>query len=111
MRSKLLPIFLLLLIQFLFLLPLFTHPFYQSHDGELHLARFAAYITAIKDGHIPPRWAGNLSYGYGAPVLNFFAPLAGYLASALYFVEFDLSTAFKIILGAAFTLAPITFYI
>ena len=111
MRSKLLPIFLLLLIQFLFLLPLFTHPFYQSHDGELHLARFAAYIIAFHDGNIPPRWAGNLSYGYGAPVLNFFAPLAGYLATALYLAELDLATAFKIVLGATFALAPITFYI
>ncbi len=111
MRKNLFPFILLLFIHLLFLLPLFTHPFYQSHDGELHLARFAAYVKAFQDGHIPPRWAGDLNYGYGTPALNFFAPLAGYLASALYAVGFDLSDAFRVIIGVAFVAAPLTFYV
>ncbi len=110
MKRAFIHIFLLAGIQLLFLIPLFRFPFYQSHDGELHLARFAAFITAFQDGHIPPRWAGNLNYGFGTPVLSFFAPLAGYLASGLYFIGFDLATAFKIIIGSAFLFAPIAFY-
>ncbi|MEK7119213.1 MAG: hypothetical protein AAB889_01700 [Patescibacteria group bacterium] len=109
--KKLKIILLLGFIQFLFLLPIIGEPFYQSHDGPLHLARFAAYISAIKDNHIPPRWAGSLNYGYGTPVLDLFAPLAGYLATGLYFFGINLATVFKIIIGAAFIAAPISFYL
>lgn len=109
--KKLKIILLLGCIQLLFLLPIIREPFYQSHDGPLHLARFAAYIAAIKDNAIPPRWAGNLNYAYGTPVLNFFAPLAGYMATILYFFGLNLATIFKIIISAAFLAAPISFYL
>jgi hypothetical protein len=56
---------LLLCIHVIFLFPLFRSGIHVTHDGENHLARFAAYKKAISDGHIPPRWAGDLNYGYG----------------------------------------------
>lgn len=68
-----------------------------SHDGENHLARFAAYAKAFQDGHVPPRWAGDLNYRYGTPVFNFFYPLPGYLASfvQIFFpLEFTLNLLF-----------------
>lgn len=102
---------LLACIQLLFLLPIMRVPFYLSHDGPLHVARFAAYISAIQDGHFLPRWAGYLNYGYGTPVLNFFAPLAGYLAAGLYFLNIHLGAAFKIIIGGSFIAAPISFFV
>ncbi len=41
--------------------PLFHKGFYPSHDGELHLARVAAYSQALKNGQFPVRWAADLN--------------------------------------------------
>lgn len=95
----------------IFLSPLLKTGIYQSQDGENHVARFGAYYKAFADGQIPPRWAGDLNYGYGTPVLNFFYPLPGYVASLLHVFGISLEDAFKIIIGVSFILAPFTFYL
>ena len=54
--------------------------FPSTHDGENHLARFANYYQALKEGQFPPRFAPYLEAGLGYPVLNFNYPLANILA-------------------------------
>ncbi|MDP3988476.1 MAG: 6-pyruvoyl-tetrahydropterin synthase-related protein [Candidatus Levybacteria bacterium] len=98
---------LLFLIGFLVLIPILHSNFYITHDGEAHVARFAAYFKAFLDGQIPPRWAGNLNYGYGSPLFIFFYPLPGYLASFLHLVSFSYENSYKIIMSMSFVLAPI----
>lgn len=51
-----------------------------THDGENHLARFANYKIALKEGQLPPRWAPNLVNHYGYPVFNYNYPLANLLS-------------------------------
>lgn len=89
----------------------FQNGLFISHDGVNHVARFAAYIRAFQDFHIPPRWAGYLNYGYGSPVFNFFYPLPGYIASLLSIVIPNPTLIFKIISFIAFLAAPITFFL
>jgi hypothetical protein len=43
--------------------------FPYTHDGENHLARFANYKLALKQGQFPPRLAPNLLNGYSYPSL------------------------------------------
>ncbi len=94
-----------------FLAPLFHSGVYTAHDVESHLARFAAYSEALLDGQLPPRWAGNLNFGFGSPVISLFYPLPNILASILRFGGLSWEIIFKIIAGAAFLAAPLTFYI
>src|SRR3989338_1804987 len=57
-----------------------------THDAEPNIARFAAYYQSFRDGQFPPRWAGELNYSYGSPVLSFSYPLPGYAATLFHFM-------------------------
>ena len=83
----------------------------NTHDGTNQVIRFASYINAFYDGHFPPRWAGELNYSYGIPVLNFFYPLPGYIAAVLSVTNLSLEAIFKIISAFAFVLSPVGVYL
>ena len=42
----------------------------HTHDGPVHLARIASYYKELSYGQIPPRWASELNYAYGMPLLT-----------------------------------------
>lgn len=100
----------LVLISIVALLPLFHSGVYVSHDGEANIARFAAYFKAFSDYQFPPRWAGNLNFGYGSPIFIFYYPLPGYLASFLHLFGITFQNIFKLIMAAAFLLNGLFFY-
>ena len=104
-------VFLIFGIAVLYLLPLLNTQFYVSHDGEAHIARFAAYVKAFSGGQIIPRWASDLNSGYGTPLFIFFYPLPGYIASFLHIFGLELEIIFKIILFSSFILAPIFLFL
>lgn len=53
-------------------------------DGPNHLYRFALLDWHVQHGDLYPRWFADLHYGFGAPVLNFYAPLSYYILLALH---------------------------
>ncbi|KUK82784.1 MAG: hypothetical protein XD98_0505 [Microgenomates bacterium 39_6] len=77
--------------------PLLKYDFFESHDGFFHLIRLAEFDKAIKSGQIPPRWAPGLANGLGAPVFNYFYPLAYYLGEAFHLVGFSLAWSIRLI--------------
>jgi len=101
----------LLLIGLIFSIPLFHQGFYLSHDGQAHVARFAAYIKAFSDGQFPFRFAGTLNYGYGSPVLNFYYPLPGAIAIPFHFLGISLENIFKASIIFSFILSFFSFYL
>lgn len=70
--------------------------FPYTHDGENHLARFANYYLAVKEGQVPPRFAPNLMNHYGYPVFNYNYPLANILSVPLRIVDLPYEWIFKI---------------
>lgn len=103
-----------LLLAAVFLLPMlplfFTADVVHTHDVPVHLARMAAYYKALLDGQFPPRWAGELNYGYGTPVFIFMYPFP-YLLGALYLaLGASLTLAYKLLLTTSFVLSGIFFY-
>lgn len=104
-------VILIVIIAFLYLIPLLNTQFYVSHDGEAHVARFAAYAKAFSSGQVIPRWASDLNSGYGTPLFIFFYPLPGYIASFLHLFGFEFEMVFKIILFSSFTFAPIFLFL
>ena len=71
--------------------PLYTllHPGLPiTHDGQDHVARIANFYLSLSEGNIVPRWAANLNWGYGHPILMFLYPLSSYAASIFHVIGF-----------------------
>lgn len=87
------------LLNSIIILPLFHTGLPVTDDGVGHVARIASFYQSLHEGHIIPRWAGNLNFGYGHPVLEFFYPLPSYIASFFHFVGFSFIESTKIVFG------------
>ncbi|MFZ5437851.1 MAG: hypothetical protein ACOZAK_02260 [Patescibacteria group bacterium] len=105
MKKLLLPI--LLMVG----LPLWAviKPYFQvgvpyTHDGENHLARFANYKIALKEGQLPPRFAPNLNNHYGYPVFNYNYPLANILSLPFSVLGISYELTFKLLMITALLL-------
>lgn len=79
----------------------FQQSFPYTHDGENHLARFANYYVAVKEGQIPPRWAPNLLNRYGYPVFNYNYPLANMMSVPLRVLSISYQNIFSILIVLA----------
>lgn len=95
------------------LLPLFElfHPgLPMTHDGQDHVARIANFYKNLEEGNLIPRWAPNLNWGYGHPILMFLYPLPSYSVSLFHFFGFSLVDSTKIIFGLSFVLSGVFMY-
>lgn len=93
------------------MIPLFlTSDVVHTHDVPVHLARMAAYYKAILDGQFPPRWAGELNYGFGTPLFIFMYPLPYLLGSLFLALGASLTLAYKMLLTTSFVLSGMFFY-
>ncbi len=98
----------------LFLLPLFDlfHPGLPiTHDGQDHIARIANFYRNISEGTVIPRWAGNLNWGYGHPILMFLYPLPSYTASLFHYFGFSLIDSLKIVFALFYVMSGIGMYL
>lgn len=95
------------------IVPLFDlfHPgFPITHDGQDHVARIANFYQNLMEGNIVPRWAGNLNWGYGHPILMFLYPLPSYIASFFHFLGFSFADSLKIVFGLGFIASGLSMY-
>ena len=58
--------------------PLIRGDFYHFSD-EPHIANLFEMIRAIDSGQFPPRWAPDMSFGFGYPLFSFYYPLPYYI--------------------------------
>lgn len=103
----------LLLVIFLSLVPLWDllHPGLPvTHDGQDHVARIANFYQSISEGNIVPRWAANLNWGYGHPILMFLYPLPSYVASLFHAVGFSFVDSTKLVFAVSFIASMLTMY-
>ena len=111
MKKYLLPLLLLAVVLLIPLLALFHSGFPITHDGQDHIARIANFYLDLQNGIIIPRWAPNLNWGYGHPILEFLYPLPSYIASFFHFLGFTLVDSTKILLGIGMFFSGITMYV
>src|SRR3989338_676782 len=103
-----------LLIFLLSILPLwlFLHSGLPiTHDGIDHVARIANFYQSLSEGNLIPRWAGNLNWGYGHPILMFLYPLPSYIASIFHFLGFSLIDSIKLVFAASYVLSGLTMFL
>ena len=82
-----------------------------THDSLDHVARIANFYQSLAEGIIVPRWAGDLNFGFGHPILMFLYPLPSYFASFFHFLGFSLVDSFKLILGSTYIFSGIFMYL
>ncbi len=82
-----------------------------THDGQDHVARIANFYQNLAQGNIIPRWAPNLNWGYGHPILMFLYPLPSYIASLFHFLGFSLVDSIKLVFGTTFILSGLAMYL
>lgn len=105
------PVILIIIFGLVYLLPFYRNEFYVSHDGESIVVKTASLYRAVIEGQNPPRWAGDMNYKYGAPVLNFYYPLGSYFGALAYFLGVSLELSFMFLIGLAFVLSGSSFYL
>src|SRR4030042_5604839 len=92
----------LLVFSFLPLYGLLPQGLPITHDGQDHVARIANFYISLREGNIVPRWAGNLNWGYGHPILMFLYPLPSYIASLYKFIGFSFVDSTKLVFAVAY---------
>ena len=90
------------------LLPLFERGMANTHDGLIHVQRLIALESAIRQGAPFMRWLPDLAYGYGQPLLLYYAPLA-YLPALL--AGTGPVTSIEIASGLALVLSALAMYV
>jgi hypothetical protein len=83
------------------LAPLFSVSPTRSADGLLHLYRLVELAQLWRQGIFFSRWLPDLAYGYGLPLLNYYAPLVYYLTAPLHLVGISFTLALNISLALA----------
>ena len=89
----------LIILAFFPILALFHPGLPITHDGQDHVARIANFYQNLSEGVLIPRWAGNLNWGYGHPILEFLYPLPSYIASFFHFAGFSFVDSVKVVFG------------
>jgi len=101
----------LIVISILPLMAFFRAGLPLGHDAQDHVVRIANFYSALSEGIIVPRWAGNLNWGYGHPVLMFLYPLSSYTASLFHFIGFSFVDATKAVFILAYIASLLSMYL
>lgn len=66
----------------------------KAVDAPNHYYRLVELAWHVQHGDLYPRWFSDINYGYGGPLLNFYAPLSYYVPLLLHWLGLALPTAF-----------------
>lgn len=89
------------------ILPYFHKGFFPTHDGEWAVVRLSDMFRELRDLQIPPRYSGNLNFGFGYPLFNFAYPFPYYLGIILHFLKFSFVDSIKTLFAVSVPLSAI----
>ncbi len=84
-----------------------TAPWPDTPDGLFHLQRVRALAEALRSGVLYPRWFPDFAFGYGHPVLNFYAPAFYYPPALLHLAGLDVIASVRIALALGYGLSAV----
>ncbi len=91
--------------------PLWQPGLQQTDDGMHHLFRLFNLDLAVRAGHAGVRWLADEGFGYGFPVLNFYAPLTYYVGLLVHWLGAGFVTSLEAILAAGLILSALAMYL
>ncbi|MEZ4719864.1 MAG: 6-pyruvoyl-tetrahydropterin synthase-related protein [Caldilineaceae bacterium] len=95
----------------LVLWPLRTPGLPNPVDFLMSVHRLDELAAALGQGILFPRFGPNLNFGYGAPLFQFYPPLASYLGWALTLPGLDSVGALKLLMALALTVGSLGVYV
>jgi len=96
----------IILFSILTLKPLVSKGFFPMHD-DAQIARVVTMGRALSHGQFPVRMVGDLGYGYGYPLFNFYGPLPYYVGGTFYVLGVSGLVATKLMIGIGIVLCGI----
>ncbi len=91
--------------------PLWQPGLQQTDDGLHHLFRFFSLDQAIRAGHPGARWFSEEGFGYGFPVLNFYAPLTYYVGLVWHWLGSGLATSLEWTFATGLVLSALAMFL
>lgn len=91
--------------------PLLGTEYLAAHDAFAHLYRLYALDQALRQGILFPRWFPDFVFGYGYPILNFYAPLSYYLAEVVHLAGLGFLAAVKTTLALGLVASGLGMYL
>lgn len=82
-----------------------------THDGIDHVARIANFYASLSEGNIVPRWASNLNWGFGHPILMFLYPLPSYSASLFHLFGFSFVDSTKLVFALSYIASGVIMFL
>ena len=104
----------LVILLFISIIPLLDllHPgLPKGHDTPDHVARIANFYQSLSEGNLIPRWAGNLNWGYGHPILMFLYPLPSYIASLFHTIGFSFVDSTKLVFAVSYIASILAMFV
>lgn len=89
---------------------MFNNKGFTFHD-ETQIVNLYEYFVSFNHGQFPPRWASDVHFGYGSPLLAFNYQLPYYLGYPLYKVGFGLVHTFKLLMASSVLLGALGMYL
>lgn len=114
MRHKLitaLPLVFIFLSSLLAIKALMHPGFYTSHDGWHIVARLHHFSRALYDGQFPPRWSGELLYGFGYPLFLFSYHFPWWIGSVFLLFGFTIFDSLKVLFILSYIISGIVMYL
>jgi hypothetical protein len=101
---------LIVLVSLPIILPFFHKGFFPTHDGEWAVVRLADMYREVRDGQIPPRFSGNLNFGYGYPLFQYAYPMPYLLGLPTFLMHFGLVNSIKLLFAFSVPLSGIAMF-
>ncbi|MBN2406604.1 MAG: tetratricopeptide repeat protein [Elusimicrobia bacterium] len=79
------------------ILPLLRFKLPSGHDTFCYFPKLVEFNENIREGILIPRWAPDLSGGYGQPIFNFIPPLIYYLGEIFYLSGFGFVSSMNMV--------------
>ncbi|HSX40192.1 MAG TPA: hypothetical protein VLF68_01125 [Candidatus Saccharimonadales bacterium] len=92
------------------ILPYFHKGYFPTHDGEWAVVRLSDMFRQLRDFQIPPRYSGNLNFGYGYPLFNFTYPFPYFLGVLLHVLHLNFITGIKFLFAISVPLSGVFMY-
>ena len=93
-------LFFSIIISIPLLIPYLHSGYFPTHDGEWAVVRLSDMFREVRDFQFPPRYSGNLNFGYGYPLFNFAYPFPYYIGIVIHMLGFGFVDTIKIISSA-----------
>ncbi len=110
MKLHVLAIAIVIALSYWAIRPLLGPGFFPMHD-DTQVARVAVMAKALHEGQFPVRWVGDLGYGYGYPIFNFYGPLPYYVGGLLAAAGIDAVVATKLMFAIGILLSGVSMYL